>query len=414
MLSLLFFVSLARADAGAEAARVAAMAAGNASERLDQLLAIHALSPDAHAALSALAPDLDARANRPTVAAAITLLLTMPPSEIGRARRGESVVRQSGEWKENEAEAVRSLAKLLGARGSIDTVSLRTEDAELVRVELLAGKKSWSAALAWPAEWTTPGVGLVDPSFENPRALGIAWEMREKPGSGAAAHLDSARAKAGATSLRLDAPGKATIEVEQTFLAEEGDHVTVLVSVAADGGSPSVTLRFRTENGGTFKSTQSTGGSGWTDYAVDTDAPAGTTAAILRLSVTGGGANFDNVHLSIGGVGGGTTVTAMGPIRVRHDGTLSLDVSNAAAITTRAITLLGLPPAKPVTLDHAKCPETAYCAVDKWIRRAWGPPLNDEVGRQVVLAATGDPSTLADVLKQDGAVALRQRWTGER
>ncbi len=422
MLSLLLAFTPATADPGAETSRVVAMPTSTASERLDQLLAAHGLSPSGQSALTALAPSLDAVARTPEVAAAIALILAMPPSEIGRVRKGESVIRQSGEWKEKEADAVEALADALHTAAAVDTVSIRTDDAELVRVELLSGKKSRSARLAWPQAWTTPGPGLVDASFENPRTLGIAWRIATSVKQGAPAvaglgdaRLDAARPRAGATSLRIDAPRKAKTSVSQTIQVDEGELVRILLQVAPDAAEAEVIANFIGHKGviaGQMQFVEKT--TGWRDVLLEREAPPGTTTMALILSVSGpGAANFDDIRISVEGVGGGTAVTAQGPLRVRHDGTLSVDISNAAAITTRALTLLGLPPGKPVTVDHAACQELSRCSVDKWVRRAWGPPVNDAIGADVISAAIGNPSPYADVLKNDGAVALRQRWSGE-
>ncbi|MBM4366871.1 MAG: hypothetical protein FJ102_11710 [Deltaproteobacteria bacterium] len=410
---MIFLVSWALAADTAES--VAAMPTASASDRLAQVIAARGLPASERETLTGLAPRVAVALDDPQVATALGLVLSLPPAEIGRARRGDTVVRSYGKWGEAEESALAELAKLLRFKGAVDAWLVRTEQAELVRVVLVKGKKEASATLVPPPAWSTPGSYPQDGSFENPRALGLLWTLREGDdvvGVDALASVsfrDEQRVKAGSASLRITPQGRDTVHVSQPLAVVAGQSLRVSVAAAGDGAKGQVALLV---DGSPLASSDwnSAGGGSFVPLELAATVPDGATQLDLVLATQGPGSmNWDDVRVAVEGKGGGVTVTERGPLRLRHPGTESHDISVAAMEVSRAITVLKLPPEPPVTVDST-CADVALCAVELWVRRAWGAPSSDSVAAGVIDAALSRPSGYAEMLAREGAVGLRTAW----
>lgn len=408
---------VALALAADTAQSVATMPTGSASERLAQAISAQGLPAEERAALAGLLPRLALALDEERTAAALSLVTTLPMAELGRARRGEAVIRAYGKWGEAESERVAALGKLLGVRGPLDTWVVKTEQAELVRVAVLKGKREATVALVAPPEWTAAGPFPVDASFENPRTLGIAWVVRtgsELVGIDdlpSVVFLDDQRVKGGSTSIRVTPPRKAAVTLAQPVAVAPGQALRVLVQGAGDGARGRVVLRF--DEGGAEEGEWAVVDSGrFEPVDVSAVVPEGASLATIELATEGAGSfNWDDLRWAVGGEGGGSVVTERGPLRVRHPGTASPDISAASLELARAVGVLKLPPDLPVTVD-VSCADLARCGLELWVRRAWGPPGGGTAAAQVIDAAMSRPSPLAGVLEARGAVGLKEAWQG--
>ncbi|MBM4391137.1 MAG: hypothetical protein FJ090_08450 [Deltaproteobacteria bacterium] len=410
---MILLVSWALAADTAES--VSAMPTASASDRLAQLIAARGLQAAELEALNGLAPRVAVALDDDQVTTALALILSLPPAEIGRARRGDAVVRSYGKWSEAEESALAELAKLLRVKGALDAWLVRTEQAELVRVVLVKGKKEASVTLVPPHEWSTPGSYPQDASFENPRALGLLWTLRagdEVVGIDALASVsfrDEQRVKAGSASLRITPPGRDTVYVSQPLAVVAGQSLRVSVAAAGDGARGQVAL---IAGASPVAATEwsAAGGGVFVPQELGAAVPDGVSQLELVLATQGPGAmNWDDVRVAVEGKGGGVIVTERGPLRLRHPGTESHDLSGVALEVSRAITMLKLPPEPPVIVDST-CADYARCAVERWARRAWGAPTSERVAEGVIDAALSRPSEYAEMLAREGAVGLRRAW----
>ncbi len=408
---------VALALAADTAATVAAMPTAGATDRLAQAIAANNLPGEEQASLAGLVPRWALALDDDRTSAALSLVMALPMAELGRGKRGEAVIRGYGKWGEAEAERVARLGKLLGLKGALDTWMVRTEQAELVRVVVIKGKREATVTLVPPPEWTGVGAFPVDASFENPRTLGLAWTVSvdgqalgidELP---SVVFLDDQRVKGGATSIRVTPPRKSSVTLSQPVAVVAGQELRLLVQAAGDGASGRLGLRFDAGAPleGEWKAAK---GGSFVPVEVAGVVPEGATTATIDLVVEGiGSLNWDDLRWAVGGEGGGYVVTERGALRLRHRGTEAPDISAASLEVARAVAVLKLPPDVPVTVD-ASCADLAHCGVELWVRRAWGAPASRDLGAQVIDAALSRPSALADRLASSGAVGMKEAWKG--
>ncbi len=406
---------IAMALAADTAESVASMPTASATDRLVQLIAAWGLPAGELSTLNGLAPRVTVALDDELVTAALSLILSLPPAEIGRARRGDTVVRSYGKWGDTEESTVNTLAKSLRFKQPIDAWLVRTEQAELVRVVLVKGKKEATVTLVPPPEWSTPGSYPQDASFENPRTLGLLWTLREGEDAvgidalSSVSYRDEQRVKAGSASLRITPGGRDTVYVTQPLSVAAGQALRVSVSAAGEGARAQVSL---VANGRSLAASDwnGAGGGAFVPLELQLTVPEGVSQVDLVLATQGPGSmNWDDVRVAVEGKGGGVSVTERGPLRLRHPGTESYDLSAAALEVSRAITTLKLPPEPPVTIDST-CVDFARCGVDLWVRRAWGSPTSERVAAGVIDAALSRPSAYADRLAKEGGVGLREAW----
>ncbi len=410
---MIFLIVSALAADTAES--VAAMPTASASDRLAQLIAARGLPAAELPTLNGLAPRVAVALGDEQVTTALGLILSLPPAEIGRARRGDTVVRSYGKWGETEEATVTMLAKSLRFKQPVDAWLVRTEQAELVRVVLVKGKKEATVTLVPPPDWSTPGSYPQDASFENPRTLGLLWTLREGDDTlgidaiASVSYRDEQRVKAGSASLRITPSGRDTVYVRQPLSVAAGQALRVSVAAAGDGAKAQVSLL---AGGSALAASDWTtaGGGSFVPVELSTTVPEGVDQLELVLATQGPGSmNWDDVRVAVEGKGGGVVVTERGPLRLRHPGTESHDLSSVALEVSRAITTLKLPPEPPVTVDSS-CADYAQCAVELWVRRAWGAPSSETVASGVIDAALSRPSSYADMLAREGGVGLREAW----
>lgn len=400
--------------APASADSVAAMDASSAPARLDRLIAARDLDEGGLRALAARDPELVWQLVDPRKRAALEFILSMPPAEIRRIRDGQMVVPKLSGGPEEVA-----LFRELGVRSpQVRALHVRTRDAQLVRIELDVRREVVMVDLAWPAgmarteavgaieRWlghplaTTAPARLVDPSFEDPEALGVAWTI----GKGGA-RLDGARRVDGRTSLRVE-DGYVT----QAFPVSPGDQVFLSVQVAAEAGASAsaglLGTEAKTNHGATIDAA-------WHAYTTRLYIPDGVTSATIRLDVEEGAANFDDIRLIVGDpesfVASWPRAT-YGSILVRGDPVAVPEAADAAAGIDRAVraglsriavnptgtvtvTLYGdSPPAVwPRRGTCGSIPSTANaCALRVLVERAWGAPGNAFVADGLCMALSGN------------------------
>lgn len=444
-------IPLAVAGAPAPTAEaVAAMDGGGPGARLEQLIAARGLAPDALAALAPERPEVVWQLLDPRSRGALEYVLAMPPAEIRRVRDGQTVVRSAGDWTEGEARWLQELCDTLGLPyRRVDTVSVRTRDGKLLRLELLAGRKSGGADLAFPADWArADAVAAVEawlghplsagkrptvahPSFEDADALGISWQY----GGPADVRVvrDTARAAEGASSVRLEAasPPKGGAVLSQRLGVRAGDAVRVLVRAAPDGvsgGPAGAELVFLDATGQPLPAPDPAwvdpSQGGWQPLALAGTVPADAAEAWLLLGLWGKGAvNFDDVRLAVGGEEPAAVSSwaryTHGRIVVRADPTRVPDASAAAARIEQALvagaTRLGVPASGTYTVfllaapaDRAGADDpgrgacwqtadtafTAACPLRIAVQRAWGAPGNRFFADGLTRALSGSGTDL--------------------
>ncbi|MFZ5475626.1 MAG: hypothetical protein ACOZNI_02525 [Myxococcota bacterium] len=433
---------------------LAAGAPDGASARLDELIGAAGYDDARLKDLAAERPELVWQLIDPRSRAALDAILALPPAEIRRVRDGQTIVRPPPEWSEKEAARVRALADALGVKyAQVRALTVRTRDAQLVRVELEVKRETAAVDLAWPPGWARqdaiaaveawsgrkieagPRSPLIDPSFENPNTVGVAWIAQ--PSRHGEVARDEARAFEGRASLRLaqGVAGPDGTVVTQRVGVRAGDPVHAVARAAADGlrdDRAGMELVFLDARGhalpGPDPASVDPTAQGWQSLAVAGTAPPETADAFLLLGTWGAGAvNFDDVRLAVGdGEPAGVatwSVASHGHVRVRVDPARFPDPSAAAARLDQALkagaTRAGVTPADTVTVylfadaahrdavgarapdvargacwEVADSPWAAACPLRVMIQRAWGPPGNRFVAEGLSLALAGSGTDL--------------------
>lgn len=420
---VLVWISLALA---LDPASVGALPSTSASARLDQLIAARDLDPAGLEALAPAHPEVVWQLVDVQKRAALEYVLALPPAEIRRVRDGQTVVRTG-----DGGAAFDALCDAAGLSArKVTGVTVRTRDAQLVRVELSTKKESVVVDLAFPADaaradavaaveaWLgrpLPRVeraGLVDPGFEDPESLGLAWIPASH--AGGRVTRDTARAVAGKACVRLesDAPSRDGVVISQRLDAHPGDALTLALRAAPDGlvGPASAELLFLDAGGtalyGPDPARVDPADTAWQSLAVAGTVPALATESWIVLGLWGAGAvHFDDLRLAVGGeepaaartwarFPHGTVVVRADPTRVAAPADVAAGVDRVlvSAATRLGITLgdtlsvYVVPPddhsphpddpARGVCWQSADDPVPGGCVVRATAQRAWGAPGN--------------------------------------
>lgn len=409
-----------------DAATVAAMPVASAPARLDQLIAARDLDDAALRRLAEARPEVAWQLLDPRMSAGLEWLLSLPTADLRKIRTGQMVVYASDTGAPFEALCA---AQGLSAR-KITSVSVRTRDAQLVRIELATKKETLHVDLAFPAEmaradavaaveaWLGHPLArpsrapLADPSFEDPESLGLTWVASTPKGTRVG--RDTARAVDGKACVRLEAesPSRDGVVLSQRLAVRPGDALSLSLRAAPEGldGPASAEFVFLDVGGTALYAPEPArvdpAAIGWEALALAGTVPAETTEAWVLLGLWGKGAvHFDDLRLSVGGeppadvaswgrYPHGVVVVRADPTRVPspEDAAARVDRVLITAATRLGVTLGGevevwLAPKGDAT-PHADLPARgtcwqfvdeavpAGCAVSAVAWRAWGPPGN--------------------------------------
>ena len=447
-----------------------ALAAEGPDARLDRLIAASQLDRTALSALAASDPAIVYQALDPAARAALAVLLAFPPSEIRRVRDGQAVIRTAGEWSDAEWQALVRLAEQVGTNPKkVTQVRATVSGGELVRIELAGQRDTVGVGIAWPEGWRRAEVvealdaelgivlpqlpvTLVDPSFEDEHALGVAWTTHAPVFTTVA--RDSARVHAGRASIRFERTRSARQSpgVSQGIDVRPGDRVVFSGWAAPERGAmvvASLAFDTRLSNGGTSASTTGTGD--WERLAFSMVVPEGAThAAIWLEQVTGAAANVDDLVLTVDtgapSPAAAWQPTTQGAITVLADLTRVTDPAALAAHLEWAL-LAGLgnlslapqgradvyayadeahrgvvpggsdDPAAGMCWVVAGSPWAGACPVAVMVTRAWGPAGNPVMGVGLPRALAGSGEDL-DAAARPGLAgvprvgALATSWHG--
>ena len=253
----------------AQASRVLAMPSDSPPARLNQLLAARDLGPAAQFALAARMPGLVEQLVTREYQLALAYLDSLPAPELGRVRRGETVIRTTNDWKTRSEE--RGAAEALGEHydlnlKKLEAVRIGPFENRVLRVEVTEKKGSGMVELVWPS---TPerddrsrerlakhfgarptqramGVGaplpVEDGSFEVEDTIGRLWKLERRADLGggtpvAEVSRDTKSAIDGVGSVRFYATEKSRLFTAAT------QQITVAPSTRLRA-----TAQLRTEN----------------------------------------------------------------------------------------------------------------------------------------------------------------------
>jgi hypothetical protein len=447
-----------------------AAAAEGPDARLDRLIAASQLDRTALAARAASDPAIVFQALDPASRAALALLLAFPPGEIRRVRDGQAVIRTAGEWSDAEWQALTRLADQVGTNPQkVTQVRATVSGGELVRVELAGKRDTVGVGIAWPDTWRRAEVvetidaelgialpqlpvTLIDPSFEDEHALGVAWTTHTPVLT--TVSRDTARVHAGKASIRMErvrgarqSPG-----VSQGIDVRPGDRVVFSGWAAPERGAVVVaSLAFDTRLSKEGTSAATTGVGGWERLAFSMVVPEGASHAEIWLEqVTGSASNVDDLVLTVD-TGAPSPVamwqpTTQGAVTVLADltrvtepaalaahlewallaglGDLSLAPQGRADVYAyadeahqRAVTGGVDDPAAGTCWVVSGSPWAGACPVAVMVTRAWGPAGNPVMGVGLPRALAGSGQDL-DAAARPGLAgvprmgALATSWRG--
>lgn len=191
--------------ARARASRVTAMSDSDPVARLNLLLATRELDEAALFVVAMSFPSIVEQLLSPEYNKVIDYINTLPAPELGRLRRGETVIRSTGDFSKREREAAEALAVQFGFEEDwLEAVRIGPLEARVIRVEVTAKKRKKSfknqTELAWPStpdrdersrdalarffggarpskDSNANSVVLVDGSFETEGTIGGAWKL---------------------------------------------------------------------------------------------------------------------------------------------------------------------------------------------------------------------------------------------
>ncbi|MDP2316596.1 MAG: hypothetical protein Q8P41_27125 [Pseudomonadota bacterium] len=418
--------------------------------RLDRLIAASQLDRAALAALALTDPATTFQVLDQESRAALDLLLALPPSEIRRVRDGQAVIRTSREWSDAEWYAMLRLADHLGTNPrKVTQVRATVMGGELVRVELAGKRATTGVGLAWPLGWrraevvetlreelgvTLPRapVALVDASFEDEHALGVAWVVDQPAGTRVL--RDTARAKAGTVSMRLerDKGARVSPRVSQRLDVAPGDRLVLSAEAARDGDAVLVAnLAFEVPGLGVTVAdvwTKEQASGDWERLTVSAVVPQGATRAWAWFELSRpGAANVDDLVLAVD-TGEPSPVSAWQPTtrgaievradlaRVRDPGAVAgqLEWALLAGLGNLSISPIGRATvyvyadeahrgAVPGGRDDVAAGEcwivagstwSGACPVAVMLTRAWGPAGNPVLGVGLPRALAGSGADL--------------------
>jgi hypothetical protein len=211
--------------------------------RINQLLAARELSDAALFALAGTHPGLVEQLTSPSYRTAVDYIASLPAPELGRVRRGETVIRTTRDLRGDEKVLAEQMAQNFGfKKDKLVAVRCSPLDGRVYRVEVTAnGKKGktdvGTVELAWPSTPTrddqsrttlskhfgarpdrsSSGSGalvpIVDGSFEDPASFGRDWVLEDGVVFGtrtpvADVVIDNTSAIDGVHSLRFHATDK--------------------------------------------------------------------------------------------------------------------------------------------------------------------------------------------------------------
>jgi hypothetical protein len=231
------------AVATAQANKIATMDEVEPIGRINQLLAARALSDAALFALAGTHPGLVEQLTSAEYRSAVDYIASLPAPELGRVRRGETVIRTTRDLRGDEKVLAEQMATNFGfKKDKLVAVRCSPLDGRMYRVEVNAiGKKkkevSGTIELAWPSTPTrddqsrttlskhfgarpdrsSQGSGalvpIVDGSFEDPASFGRDWVLEDGVVLGtrtpvADVVVDNGSAIDGISSIRFHATDK--------------------------------------------------------------------------------------------------------------------------------------------------------------------------------------------------------------
>lgn len=197
--------------AEAQAAQIVGMPSGDPVARFNQLLEARKLDEAALFALAARVPGVVEQIVTPRYQRALAYIEAMPAQDLGRVRRGETVIRTLKDVKkrQSEYEAAKEMVEEAGLNSKkFEAVRVGPLEGRVMRVEVTAKGEAHTIEMAWPStperddesrnrlakhfggrpSTRSQGVGarlpLVDGSFEKLDALGTSWTLEQGPDLG--------------------------------------------------------------------------------------------------------------------------------------------------------------------------------------------------------------------------------------
>ena len=279
-LCLLWTVGAAHAQEGrppvidegalARASIVVAMADDDPVDRLNLMLASKDLDSAAQFVIASTHPSIVEQLYDPRYRIAVDYITALPPHDLGRVRRGETVIRTADDLRGTERQRAEALATHFGFDPEkISAMRVGPLEGRILRVEITVKKNkkvSFTDAieLGWPSTpdrdeasrsnlaryfggarpsrvTTTGSVFVQDRSFEAPDTLGKAWLLRDGVMLGTSSPVqevvvDDRVSLDGGASLRFNATKATRLfpEVYQQTAVLPGSRLRARVHVKAE------------------------------------------------------------------------------------------------------------------------------------------------------------------------------------
>ena len=254
----------------ARASIVLAMGDQDPVARLNLLLAAKDLDPGALFVVASTHPAIVEQLYDPRYRIALDFITTLPPHDLGRVRRGETVIRSADDLRGTELKRAQDLATHFGFDPEkVSAVRVGPLEGRIIRVEITVRKNKKHSftdviELAWPStpdrdeasrnnlaryfggarpsRMSSSGtVYIQDRSFESPNTIGSAWQLRDGQMLGTSSPVqevvvDDTTSLDGAHSLRFNATDRTRLfpEVYQQAAVVPGTRIRARVHVKAD------------------------------------------------------------------------------------------------------------------------------------------------------------------------------------